>query len=115
MKVYYCWITALTPAYLDGFIAGMAKQAYMIGAITKDGILLAPGEKSSAVISVRLYKTEDVDPDKIYDDIVGVLREIKAYFHSIVIAEATACRWSGSNFNLEPPVPEPQASKKTMN
>lgn len=115
MKVYYCWITVLTAAYLDAFIASMAKKSYMIGSITKDGKIVAPGEQSSAVLAVRIYKTEEVDLDKVYDDVAAALKENKAYYHSIVISEAAASRWTGSNFNLNPPVPEPQPSKKTMN
>lgn len=117
MRVYYCWITALVASYHDGIIAGMAKKGYMVGALSKDGMTLSPGEASSALITINLYHRQNVDIeiDKVYKDVSDVLDEMKARYFSIIISLATESRWYGSNFNIIS-VPAPDlTSKKSMN
>ncbi len=117
MKVYYCWITALVPSYQDGIVAGMAKKGYMVGALSKDGVVLSPGQSSAGLIALNIYHREDVDAeiDRVYKDLSDVLDDMKARYFSLIVAQSVASRWYGSNFDIVPVKEEILPSKKTMN
>ena len=117
MHVYYCWVTALIPDYQDGIVAGMAKKGYMIGPLSKDGVVLSPGQSSSGLIALNVYHRENVDVeiDKVYKDLSDVLDDMKARYFSIIVAQSTGCRWYGSNFDIVPVAEEIVPPKKTMN
>jgi hypothetical protein len=119
--IFYCWITALIPQYLDGIIAGMAKKGYMVGPASKDGKLLSGGSNSPAsLIAISVYKTSGVEIGTIYDDLAAVLLDMKAMYHSIVIAASYEATWIGSNIQLptktrKDPPPLPPGDRSKMN
>lgn len=117
MQAHYCWITALIPAYLDGLIAGLIKKGYMVGPTSKEGEIIAPGEPISALIALRVYKGQDYSIDSLYTDITDVLKELKAFYHSIIITETINARWYGANFSFvdQARLTNPPPNKKTMN
>jgi hypothetical protein len=122
MYIYYCWVTALLPAYQDGIIAGLAKRGYMVGPAAKDGIVTVGNESCpSVLIALSVYKAEEtVNANVIYDDLLAILAEINARYYSVVISLSYEATWNGSNFSLpakkkaEPP-PLPPSKKSNMN
>lgn len=123
MNIYYCWITALVPQYQDGIIAGMVKKGYMVGAAAKDGNVTSHMDnRSAALIALNVYKIADGDipVTQVYDDLLAVLVEMKAFYHSIVVTAMGGATWVGSNIPLpvkekaQPP-PLPPDIKKNMN
>lgn len=101
MYVYYCWITALMPSYQDGIIAGMVKRGYMVGPAAKDGKVTVSDNNAAALIAISVYRTdEETNVNKIYDDVVAVLKETKAYYYSVIISHSYEATWVGANFNL---------------
>jgi hypothetical protein len=104
MQIYYCWITALLPSYQDGIVSGLASKGYMVGPAAKNGkVIFSMKENDPAcVIALSVYKPDDLDMAKLYDDIVAILTDMKAYCFSIVISLSTHCTWIGSNFELPP-------------
>jgi hypothetical protein len=102
MNIHYCWITALIPQYQDGIIAGMAKKGYMIGPASKDGKLVSMGKDSpSALISISVYSASVIEISKLFEDLTSVLQEMKALYHSIIIAASYEATWVGSNIHIE--------------
>jgi len=110
--IYYCWITALLPAYQDLIVAGLVKKGYMVGPAAKDGKVSISTENSAAtLIALSIYKAdgEETSANKIYEDVLVVLKEIKAYYYSVIISHSYEATWAGSNFSL----PKPKAPAKT--
>ncbi len=101
MYIYYCWITALMPSYQDGIIAGMVKRGYMVGPAAKDGKVTTSVENNpAALIAISVYRSEETTVSKIYDDVVAVLQEMKAYYYSVIISHSYDATWAGANFSL---------------
>jgi hypothetical protein len=128
MYIYYCWITALVPSYQDKIIAGMVKRGYMVGPAAKDGKVVSSTENNpAALIAISVYRAEETDVNKIYNDMVGVLTEMKAYYYSVVISHSYEATWAGANFSLPlkkqgvvekasaTPPPLPPGGKKNVN
>lgn len=123
MNIYYCWITALIPQYEDKIIAGMVKKGYMVGAAGKDGKVTSNAEnRSAALIALNVYHiaNTEISHTQVYDDLVAVLGELQAFYHSVIVTAITNCTWAGSNILLptkekvQPP-PLPPDVKKNMN
>ena len=121
MYIYYCWVTALLPSYQDGIVAGMAKKGYMIGPAAKDGkVTIASDNCPAALFSLSVYREEETNVSKIYQDVVDVLTEMDAYYYSVIVSLSHEATWAGSNFSLPQkpkptPPPLPSAPKKNMN
>lgn len=121
MYIYYCWITALLPSYQDNIIAGMVRRGYMVGPAAKDGQVTTSAENNpAALIALSLYRAEqETNVNKIYDDVVAVLKEMDARYYSVIISHSYEATWVGSNFSVPakatgtpPPVP---SGKKNVN
>lgn len=101
MYIYYCWITALLPSYQDNIIAGLVRRGYMVGPAAKDGKVTTSVENNpAALIAISIYKAEDTDVNKIYEDVVGVLHDMKARYYSVIISHSYEATWVGANFSL---------------
>lgn len=121
MYIYYCWITALLPAYQDGIIAGLARRGYMVGPAAKDGKVSSVTESCpSVLIALSVYKAEEVTAPQIYDDVVALLKEMNAKYYSVIVSLSHEATWIGSNFSVpakkkaEPP-PVPSGKKNDTN
>lgn len=102
MYIYYCWITALLPSYQDGIIAGMVKKGYMVGPASKDGQIVSGQENApAALIALSVYKAAETDCKAIYADLIMVLGDMKAHYHSVVVALSSDAIWVGSNIQLQ--------------
>ncbi len=120
MYIYYCWVTALLPTYQDGIVAGMARKGYMVGPAAKDGLVITPTHEGSPAVlyALGVYRGEETNVHKIYNDLVAVLKDVKAHYFSIIISLSTEATWIGTNVVLpvaEEKPPVPPASKKNMN
>lgn len=104
MKVYTCWITCMLESYQDQIVAGLIKKGYTIGLASTGKVIVNQDNQVSAVIAFTAYNLsqEDLTITKMYDDICLILTDIKAYFYSIVIAEAVNSTWTGSNIFMQP-------------
>lgn len=126
MYIYYCWITALLPSYQDGIVAGLVKRGYMVGPAAKDGKVTTSVENNpAALIALSLYRAEETDVNKIYEDVVAVLYDMTARYYSVIISHSYEATWVGANFSVPakssvvekssavpPPIP---GSKKNVN
>ncbi len=121
MYIYYCWITALLPSYQDRIVAGLASKGYMVGPAAKDGKVTTSSEGCpAALLALSVYREEETNVQKIYDDVTAVLHEMGAYFYSVVISLSHEATWVGPNFQLPEkakavPPPLPPGAKKNMN
>ena len=125
MHIYFCWITALLPNYQDGVIAGLVKRGYMVGPAAKDGgITITHGACPAALISLSVYKAEEITASDIYTDIAAIFAELKYYYYSIVVSLSQDATWNGPNFDhmtlksdkeTATPPPLPPGPKKNMN
>jgi hypothetical protein len=122
--IYYVWVTALLSSYQDGIIAGMVKKGYMVGPASKDGQIISGQENSpAALIALSIYKSGETDCNAIYKDLVTLLVEMKAHYHSVIVALSTDAVWVGPNIQIQvkekPKAPEapplPPEVKKNMN
>lgn len=121
MYVYYCWITALLPSYQDKIVAGLAERGYMVGPAAKDGKVSMSMENSPGVLfALSVYREEETNVNKIYDDVIAILLDMKAYYYSVIVSLSHEATWVGPNFQmtakskpLPPPLPPP--AKKNMN
>lgn len=100
MYIYYCWITALLPSYQDSIIAGLVKRGYMVGPAAKDGKVTTSDNNSAALIAISVYRAEETSVNQIYEDVSTVLKDMKAYYYSIVVSHSYEATWVGANFNL---------------
>jgi hypothetical protein len=120
MYIYYVWISAILPNYQDGIVAGLARKGYMVGPSAKDGVVTI-GHSPAVLIALSVYKPEEINVNTIYNDVVEVLKGIKAYYYSVIISLSSEATWSSGNViaaikdaekSTPPPVPGP---KKNMN
>jgi hypothetical protein len=109
------------PSYQDGIIAGLAKKGYMIGPAAKDGkVTLSKDDCPGALIALSVYREQETNVNNIYDDTLEVLKEMKAYYYSVVISHSYEATWVGPNFSIPakskptPPAP-PLPPKKNVN
>lgn len=101
MYIYYCWITALLPSYQDGIISGLVNRGYMVGPAAKDGKVVTSVENNpAALFALSVYRAEETDVNKIYEDVVGVLSDMKARYYSVIISHSYEATWVGANFSL---------------
>ncbi len=123
MYIYYVWITALLPSYQDGIIAGLAKRGYMVGPASKDGqVAIVKENCPSALISLSVYRQEETNVNKIYEDVVALLTEMNAYYYSVIISLSHEATWVGANLSVPPkpkpagnPPPVPSGKKSNVN
>lgn len=120
MYIYYCWITALLPTYQDDIVAGLVRKGYMVGPAAKDGYVITPTHENApaSLYAFSVYRAEITNVNKIYDDFLSILNEIKAHYLSIIVSLSNEATWVGTNVTL--PAKEvapliPPASKKNMN
>lgn len=119
MYIYYVWISAMLPNYQDGIVGGLVRKGYMVGPSAKDGGVTT-GVSPAVLISLGVYKPEEIDVNVIYSDVIEVLKEIKAYYYSVVISLSTEATWSSGNViapakDTEKPSPPPLPNKKNTN
>jgi hypothetical protein len=122
MYIYYVWISAMLPNYQDGIVAGLVRKGYMVGPSAKDGGVTT-GVSPAALISLGVYKAEETNVNNIYTDVIEVLKEIKAYYYSVIISLSTEATWSSGNViaptkdtaGKPTPPPLPPGTKKNMN
>lgn len=123
MYIYYCWVTALLPAYQDGIIAGLVKRGYMVGPAGKDGkVSLFTEGCPSVLIALSVYKADEgVTAATIYDDMYAILAETNARYYSVIVSLSSEATWVGSNFSIpakkkvEPPPVPPTGKKNEAN
>ena len=122
MNIYHCWVTGLLASYQDGIVIGMVRKGYMIGPAAKDGQVIC-NSKSNApafLIALNVYKLVDpseITAQKVYDDLMDVLKDMNAYYYSIVISLGVDSIWSAANFdiNVKKEEPTPPSDKKNVN
>jgi len=102
---FIAWVTVLTPSYTNNIIAGMVKKGYAVSATSAKGdVVLAKDTNASAIISLKIVTTaENASSSSIYQDLMAVLNEMKAYFYSVVITPYVDCAWCGSNILINKP------------
>jgi hypothetical protein len=121
MYIYYCWVTALLPSYQDGIVAGLAQRGYMVGPAAKDGKVAVSMENCPGVLfALSVYREEETNVNKIYDDVVAILLDMKAYYYSVIVSLSHEATWVGPNFQIPAknkalPPPLPPTTKKNMN
>ena len=121
MYIYYVWVTALLPTYQDGIVAALAKKGYMVGPAAKDGKVTMSSENCpAALITLSVYREEETNVNKIYDDIMAILGELNYLSYSVIVSHSYDAIWTGSNFQLPvkskaTPPPLPPGTKKNMN
>jgi len=118
---FIAWITVLTPRYADGIIAGMVKKGYAVSAVAGNGeILLTKESNPSAIISLKITSVaETINSANIHKDLMNVLDELKAFYHSVIVTPYNDCCWCGSNILLQktvpPPIPNIKPNKSNLN
>ena len=113
------WLTVLTASYADMIIAGLVKKGYTVSSLASDGeISVDKISTTSALIALKISSvSEKVISSDIHADVISVLDDIKAYYHSVIVTPYVNCIWSGSNILLKkvmppdmPPLPVPDKS-----
>lgn len=96
---FIAWLTVLTPKYADGIIAGMVKKGYSVSSISAPSdIVISKEGNPSAIVSLKITATKEiVTSANIHTDLIAVLNEMKAYYHSVIVAPFVDCCWCGSN------------------
>ena len=104
MYSFTVWITVLTPSYTDAIIAAIVRKGYTVSATAGKGeVFIAPKEQdASAIISLKISIADETKQAcNIYEDISLVLKEIKAFYYSIVVCKYVADSiWCGTNINI---------------
>ena len=111
---YIVWATVLTPSYTDSIIAALVKRGYAVSSLSKD-ICISIDENASGIITLKVGTSDESKLAKdIYNDIIQILDEIKAFYYSVVITEyMDNCIWSGSNISISKKKPPSQGDKET--
>ena len=117
MYIYYCWITALLPSYQDGIVAGLARKGYMVGPASKDGKVVESINKDSpsVLFALSVYKPTETNANKIYDDVMLVLQEMRAHYLSVIISLSSEAVWAGTNIKLPTTEAVAPLPKKNLN
>lgn len=106
MKNYYVWITALSKVYEKDLVCDLINLGYTIGAAANSGKVNIDTYNSAALFALKVSKTE-ANQYTIYDDVVSVLYNHKAFYYSLVIVEATESTplWQSTNIRFDQPIP----------
>ena len=102
---FIVWATVLTPSYTDGIIAGMVKKGYAVSSTAAKGeVVISKETNTSAVVSLKVTSTfENSNSATIYQDLMDVLNDLKAFFYSVVVTPYVDCAWCGSNIVISKP------------
>lgn len=74
-------------------------------AASSDGKVNTDTYNSAPLFALKISKNEATSAT-IYDDITAILLEMKAYYYSLIISEASEeARWTSTNINFQNPFP----------
>lgn len=121
LSSFIAWLVILTPSYIDSIIAGMVRKGYTVSATSSNGEVSIPeNNSSSATLCLKIsLVSESVKPTDIHKDLIDILDDIKAYYHSVIVTPYVDCIWSGSNIVLTKAktdiLPEVKSKKSNLN
>lgn len=109
-------------SHQDPLISGLVKKGYTIGPASADlSLSYSTDDQASYLLAFTVFKAgRDVLAKEIYEDILSILSEVKAYYYSVVVAHSYDATWVGCNFALQkkspPPIPKlPPSNKGNLN
>ena len=116
------WLTVLTESYADLIISGLVRKGYSVSTLDNNGeVSVDKHSTTSALIALKVSSvSEKIMSADIHVDIINILDDIKAYYHSVIVTPYVDCVWCGSNILLNkamPPVmsPLPVPDKSNLN
>lgn len=98
-KYFYVWVTAEAGSSEAQLIAALVKVGYDIDPLSQDITMYYQGSPT-CVIGLRLLSLEK-GVTKVYSEVHAALSNAKIQYHSLIVAEACACMWVGSNIKTE--------------
>lgn len=109
-------------SYQDKILAGLVKKGYTIGPAASDLTLSTSGESTgSYMLAFTAHKSgKEVFAKDIYEDILSLTTEMKAFHYGIIVAHSYDAMWVGANFNVQekkpPALPNtPPPNKSNLN
>jgi hypothetical protein len=109
-------------SYQDTLISGLVKRGYTVGPASTDLSLSNSGDNQpSYLLAFTIFKAgREVFAKDIYEDILAIFAESKAYYYSLVVAHSYDATWVGCNFSfpekkVPPPVPKLPPNKGNLN
>jgi len=105
MQEFHVWITALTKSYEPELTSRLLNRGYTLTASSSAGKVNTDTYNSVPLFALKVSKNGATSAT-IYDDISVVLLEMKAYYYSLIISEASdQARWTSTNINFQNPFP----------
>ena len=104
MNNFYVFITAVTPLYKESVVFEMLRRGYTICAIdtneTKNE-MVNDSEVSALIYFEARHPIRGQEiTGEITEDVMSVLKQIKAKYHSIICARTSGVSWYGANFKF---------------
>ncbi len=96
--MFHLHLTALTGAYEKELIHKLIQKGYSVAPASDLCITLQSVDNAGALISLQLEKLTEIHAPVIYDDVMGILEEMRAKYYSLIItAFSFDSRWAIGN------------------
>ena len=106
MKLFYVWLTCPADAKFDDILSTLLKRGYTVGPLGRS-LSLSYVDKPATIIALSLYRVPRGEPEEkeytpagIHDEIMNVVKVVKAKVYSIVVCESTGCTWNVGNMSV---------------
>lgn len=101
--MFHLHLTALTDVYEKELIHGLISKGYSVAPASDLSMTLKSPGVAGALISLQVENNAEAKAVSIYEDVVGILNEIKAKYYSLIITKFSYDSiWAGGNFGIFP-------------
>lgn len=118
-KTYHVWVTALSETYVEQLVGKLVRRGYQISPMGNQ-LVTASSDNPCAVLAFSMTrpirgKEEALTHAAVLDEAVDVMKRLKMYYYSIVVAESSHCTWMLGNLSIEQAKKDAETVKKGTN
>lgn len=100
---FYVWVTTVSDSYTEQFVGKLVRRNWKVAAL---GNMLShyDSDNVASVVAFSMSKVQkNVEPEneitkaKALEDVKDVLKRLKVYYYSVIVAEPVDCTWCRGN------------------
>ena len=106
MKLFYVWLTSPAEEKFDDIVSTLLKRGYTVGPLGRS-LCLSYVDKPAHIVALSLYRQPRGEPEEkeytpagIHDEVMNVVKVVKAKVYSIVVSESAGCTWNVGNMSV---------------
>lgn len=104
---FYVWLTSPQSDYFDELTGSLLKRGFSVSPLGRAGIL-SYVDKPAHVVAISVQRTPKNKEEEaaytasgIHDEVMDIIKILKAKIFSIVVSKASICTWNTGNMSVE--------------